>query len=158
MIAKTAFLLMVIFFALCPHAADALEAFELENVAITDTQGQAISEVQPSQDVLYEATIRLTRPGIVILHGKAVGNNWTQNLRYRARAGLPGVYTLTWPGKIPFSASGEDRIEITQYIPLFAERIQRSAYFTVTPFEATRRPIFPENAELPLRLKSPSSP
>jgi hypothetical protein len=136
MTAKMTFLLMVSVFVLCPHAADALDACELENVAITDTQGQAITEAQPSQDVLYEATIRLTRPGIVILHGKAVGNNWTQTLRYRVRAGLPGAYRLTWPGKIPFSASGEARIEITQYIPLFAERIQRSAYFTVTPFEA----------------------
>jgi hypothetical protein len=79
---------------------------------------------------------RLARPSLVLLNGEVIGSNWTIKLGYRLRLRLGGLYSVVWNISIPFTANGDARAEVVEYIPFFNERIERTAFITVMPFAA----------------------
>jgi hypothetical protein len=130
---------LVVFIALnllTAGAAIGAEPFDFEGVTITDAAGNVITECQPSQEVRVKAVYSLDRPSLVLLHGAITGSNWTVKLGYRVRLRLSGLYSVVWNCSIPFTAGGEAKADVVEYIPLLNERTVRTAYFTVTPFAA----------------------
>ena len=135
----TRYTLAVIFLALSLFAAGTahgITPFAIEGVTITDTDGKEITECQPSQAVRIKVAYSLEKPSLVLLHGEVTGSNWTIPLGYRVRLRLSGLYSVVWNISIPFTANGDAKADVVEYIPLFNERIVSTAYFTVTPFEA----------------------
>lgn len=116
--------------------AFAVEAYDFTGISVKDGNGNPLAECQPGQQVQYEAAFSLERPGMALLHGTVTGSNWTQKLGYRARIGLKGAYTVKWSGTIPVNARGNARVEVVEYSPVLNERLVRTAFFTVTPFDA----------------------
>lgn len=110
--------------------------FGLESVTVTDAAGNEITQCQPSQEVRVKAAYSLDRPSLVLLHGEVAGSNWIVKLGYRVRLRLSGLYSVVWKISIPFSANGEATVKVVEYIPLFKERIEQTAYITVMPFDA----------------------
>ncbi len=106
----------------------------IEEVTVTDSAGTEITQCQPSQAMRVKAAYSLARPSLVLLHGEVTGSNWTVKLGYRVRLRLSGLYSVVWNSSIPFTASGEAKVDVVEYIPLFNERIVRTAYFTVHAF------------------------
>lgn len=110
--------------------------FAIEQITVTDSEGTEITQCQPSQAVRVKVAYSLARPSLVLLHGEVTGSNWTLRLGYRVRLRLSGLYSVVWNISIPFTASGEAKVDVVEYIPLFNERVVRTAYFTVEPFAA----------------------
>jgi hypothetical protein len=129
----------VLVFALCLIASGRTHGaapLELDGVTVTDATGKEINQCQPSQAVRVKAVYSLERPSLVLLNGEVTGTDWTVKLGYRVRLRLAGLYSVVWNISIPFTASGEARVEVVEYIPLFKERIAKTAYLTVRPFDA----------------------
>lgn len=117
-------------------AANAVTPLSFESLTITDTTGTAITQCQPSQEIRVEAAYSLNRPSLILLNGAVTGSNWTVKLPYRVRLRLGGLYSVVWRLSIPFTASGEAKVDVVEYIPLVRERILKTAYITVVPFDA----------------------
>jgi hypothetical protein len=124
-------ILVVLVLALAAGRAAAFETLEFTGVRVTDATGSQITEATQGQQVSFAADFTLERAGIALLHGTVSGANWSQTLNYRVKAGAKGKYTVTWTAFIPFNAVGQARADIIEYVPVFRERLVRSAYFTV---------------------------
>ena len=130
---------VVLFIALSIFAAGVArgaEPFDFEGVTVTDAAGKQITQCQPGQALRYKAVYSLARPGLVLLYGYVTGAGWSQKLDTRIRLRLSGQYSVIWTGSVPLIASGDTRVDVVEYNPLFNERIVRTAFFTVMPFEA----------------------
>jgi hypothetical protein len=49
---------------------------------------------------------------------------------------LSGLYSVTWDARIPLIATGEAKVEVVEYVPLFNERIAQTVFLNVRPFDA----------------------
>ena len=130
---------IVLFIALCLFTAGAArgaEPFDFEGVTVTDSTGKQITQCQPGQSLRYKAVYSLEKTGLVLLYGYVTGANWSQELDYRIRLRLSGLYSVVWTGSIPLNASGDARVDVVEYNPLLNGRFVRTAFFTVKPFES----------------------
>ena len=120
-----------------PSGASAapMHLLDFIGITITDNLGVPATEFGPGNVVNIEAAFTLTRPGIAWLRGTVTGTNWSTDLPLRFRVGLKGDYKAAWAITIPITATGLTQVEITLVNPL-QERVIRSAFFTVTPYQA----------------------
>jgi len=133
-------LLIILLFAgiACfPSGASAapMHLLDFTGITITNNLGVPTTEFGPGNVVNIEAAFTLTRPGIAWLRGIVTGTNWSAELPLRLRVGLKGDYKAVWSITTPVTATGLAQVEITLVNPL-QERVIRSAFFTVTPYQA----------------------
>ncbi len=118
-----------------PTAGFGAQVLTFNEIIITDALGTPQTEFPPGTTIRVVAGFSLERPGLVVLRGSVTGENWAASLSPRFRLGLAGDYQVVWSVDIPVAASGQTRVEIIFFNPL-QERVIRSAFFTVVPYEA----------------------
>jgi hypothetical protein len=116
-------------------SALSVEVLSFNNIAITNNLGEPHTEFGPGNIIKIIASFSLERIGVAILRGTVTGANWTATLPPKFRLGLAGDYQVTWTVNIPVTAAGNAQVEIILFNPL-QERVVRSAFFTVIPYEA----------------------
>jgi len=116
-------------------SAEPVRLLDFTGITITDNLGVPATEFAPGNVVNIEASFTLTRPGIAWLRGTVAGGNWSAELPLKFRVGLKGDYQAAWTITTPLTAKGLAQVEITLVNPL-QERVIRSAFFTVTPYQA----------------------
>ena len=128
-------LLTVLQFLIFSKPAFSVEVLTFNEIIITNDLGTPQTEFAPGTTVKVIAAFSLERPGIALLRGTVTGENWTATLPRRFRLGLAGDYQVTWTVDIPVTAAGNTQVEIILFNPL-QERVIRSAFFSVVPYEA----------------------
>jgi hypothetical protein len=111
------------------------EVLSFNDITITNNLGEPQTEFGPGNVIKIIASFSLERIGVAILRGTVTGENWTATLPPRFKLGLAGDYQVTWSVNIPVTAAGNTQVEIILF-NLLQERIIRSAFFTVIPYEA----------------------
>jgi len=133
----TTLLLTLAFWSLwCCGAAHAVELESFTSVLVLDGKGNQIFDCTPSQLVVYEAVFTLGAPGFSLVSGKVTGDGWSETLGTKLRIGFMGTYNVRWKSKIPFTALGTAKVDITVYAPFLRQRLVRTAFFTITPTAA----------------------
>jgi hypothetical protein len=112
-----------------------VEVLSFNEITIANNLGEPQTEFSPGNMIKIIASFSLERIGVAILRGTVTGENWTATLPRRFRLGLAGDYQVTWTVDIPVTAAGNTQVEIILFNPL-QERVIRSAFFTVVPYEA----------------------
>ena len=118
-----------------PKTALTVEVLSFNDITITNNLGEPQTEFAPGNVIKIIASFSLERPGVAVLRGTVTGENWTATLPLRFRLGLAGDYQVTWTVDIPVTAAGNTQVEIVLFNPL-QERVIRSAFFSVVPYEA----------------------
>ncbi len=111
------------------------EVFTFNGIVICNESGEPQTEFAPGNAIKIVVTYSLARRGVAILRGTVAGENWSATLPPMFRVGRAATYQATWNVCIPASAAGNTRVEVIFFSPL-QERIIRSAYFAVVPYEA----------------------
>jgi hypothetical protein len=112
-----------------------VEVLSFNEITITNNLGEPQTEFAPGNIIKIIAAFSLERIGVAILRGTVTGENWEAILAPRFRLGLAGDYQVTWTVDIPVTAVGDTQVEIILFNPL-QERVIRSAFFTVVPYDA----------------------
>jgi len=112
-----------------------VEVLSFNDITITNNLGEPQTEFGPGNVIKIIASFSLERIGVAILRGTVTGENWTATLPPRFKLGLAGDYQVTWTVNIPVTATGNTQVEIILF-NLLQERVIRSAFFAVIPYEA----------------------